>query len=179
MYKRLVGEALNTGTVDARQLVGLTDEGLLNRLEAGGPQPLLNSLRERRLFKRALDVPAAELEEGWGEWIASDRKRTVAAENALAEQLGLGSGELLIDYPAKPRMLGIDLLVLRQDGGLRKLTAAGWAAEINLPSLSDELYRSARRLRIFVSRRIDIADRDLLDLLRAVGESASRSASDH
>ncbi|MBC7789102.1 MAG: HD domain-containing protein [Anaerolineae bacterium] len=179
MYKRLVGEALNTGTVDARQLVGLTDEGLLNRLEAGGPQPLLNSLRERRLFKRALDVPAAELEEGWGEWIASDRKRTVAAESALAEQLGLGSGELLIDYPAKPRMLGIDLLVLRQDGGLRKLTAAGWAAEINLPSLSDELYRSARRLRIFVSRRIDIADRDLLDLLRAVGESASRSASDH
>ncbi|MBA3559515.1 MAG: HD domain-containing protein [Gemmatimonadaceae bacterium] len=172
MYKRLVYEALNAGIVDARELVGLTDEGLLNRLEAGGPQPLLSALRERQLYKRALDLPAAELEEGWGEWIASDRNRTVAAENALAAHFGLRPGELLIDYPTKPRMLGVDLLVLRQGGGLRKLTAAGWAAEINLPSLSDELYRSARRLRVFVARPIDIADWALLDMLRTAGQTS-------
>ncbi|MGI9078341.1 MAG: HD domain-containing protein [Gemmatimonadaceae bacterium] len=171
MYKRLVDEALNAGTVDARELVGLTDEGLLHRLEAGGHLPLLAALRERRLYKRALDLPAAELDEGWGEWIASNRKRTVATENALAAQFGLKPGELLIDYPAKPQMLGVDLLVLRHDGGLRKLTAAGWASEINLPSLSDELYRSARRLRVFVSRPIDIAGWELLDMLRTAGQS--------
>jgi len=178
MYKRLVDDALSAGFLDARGLVGLTDEGLLNRLEAGGPQPLLNALRERRLYKRALDLPAAELEDGWGEWISSDRKRTIAAENALAEHFGLKAGDLLIDYPAKPRMLGVDLLVLRQGGALRKLTAEGWAAEINLPSLSDELYRSARRLRVFVTRPLDIADAELLDMLQTAGKSSFHTSAD-
>ena len=35
-------------------------------------------------------------------------------ENALAEEAGLQPGELLLDYPVKTQMLGLDLLVQRR-----------------------------------------------------------------
>ena len=59
------------------------------------------------------------------EWIADDRALTAAVENALAVELGLAPGELLLDYPAKTQMLGLDLLVQRPYGEVRRLTAAG------------------------------------------------------
>ncbi|MEJ7810212.1 MAG: HD domain-containing protein [Gemmatimonadaceae bacterium] len=169
MYKRLVDDALRAGVLSGGELVAFTDEGLLHRLDEAGPTPLLGALRERRLYKRALDVAAAELDDSWGAWIADDRDRAVAAEDAIGSALGLAPGELLLDYPAKPRMLGLDLPVRRRDGSVRRLTAAGWASVINIPSLSEQLYRSARRLRVFVARPVGVGEEELL---RLVEESA-------
>jgi HD superfamily phosphohydrolase len=151
MYKRLVDDALREGTLVADQLVNLTDEGLLHSLE-GSPTPLLAALRERRLFKRVVDTPAAELDESWGDWIAEDHARASRTEDAVARALGVAPGSLLIDYPVKPAMLGLDIPVLTRDGGVMRLTAEGWTSAINLPVLSAELYRTARRLRVFVER---------------------------
>jgi hypothetical protein len=153
MYKRLVSDALDTGTLDAATLAGFTDEGLLHTLSARAPSPLLRALRERRLYKRAFEAPAADLPAGAGEWIAEDRALTVTVENALAAELGLAPGEVLIDYPAKTQMLGLDLLVQRRGGDVRRVTAAGWEGAINLPKLSDQLYHSARWLRVFTAHR--------------------------
>ena len=83
------------------------------------------------------------------------------AEDALARELGLAPGELLLDYPAKTQMLGLDLPVRRRDGEVRRLTAAGWEGAINLPALSEQLYRSARWLRVFTARPIAL-DRSLV-----------------
>ena len=89
------------------------------------------------------------------EWIADDRALTVAVENALADELGLEPRrDLLLDYPEKTQMLGLDLLVQRRDGEVRRLTATGWEGAINLPKLSEEFYRSARWLRVYTSPRI-------------------------
>ena len=41
---------------------------------------------------------------------------------------------------------------VRRDGSVRRLTAAGWEGAINLPKLSEELYGSARWLRVFTCR---------------------------
>ncbi len=101
MYKRLVTDALDTGTLDARTLAGFTDEGLLHTLELRAPSALLAALRGRKLYKRAFETPAADLPADAGEWIADDRALTVDVENALARELGLQPGELLLDYPAK------------------------------------------------------------------------------
>ena len=128
--------------------------------------PLLAALRERRLFKRVLEHPAAELHGETAEWIASDRALAVAAEDRLAAELGLAPGELLLDYPAKTQMLGLDLLVRSRDGRTRRLTSAGWAAGMNLPRLSEELYRSARWLRVFAARRLHVPADRLLALLQ-------------
>ena len=171
MYKRLVGDALAAGDVDARSLSTFDDEGLLHQLAHRGMPPLLAALRERRLYKRILECPAAELDAESLEWIADDRVRTTETEDLLATELGLGAGELLLDFPAKTQMLGLDLPVVRRSGAVRRLTMAGLEGIINLPVLSDQLYRSARWLRVFTARRVDVSRPELLDRLTRIGAS--------
>jgi hypothetical protein len=156
MYKRLVADALDAGALDARTLAGFTDEGLLHAIGQRAPSALLSRLRQRRLYKRAFECPAADLDGDAGEWIADDRGLTVAVEDALAREVGLQPGELLLDYPTKTQMLGLDLLVQRPYGEVRRVTAAGWEGAINLPKLSDELYHSARWLRVYTAVRVAI-----------------------
>jgi hypothetical protein len=164
MYKRLVGDAIDAGTLDARTLAGFTDEGILHVLEQRAPSKLLDALRLRRLYKRAFECPAADLAPDGGEWIADDRALTVAVENALARECGLRPGDVLLDYPTKTQMLGLDLLVQRPYGEVRRLTAEGWEGAINLPKLSDEFYRSARWLRVFTTPRVAVNPKAVIRL---------------
>jgi hypothetical protein len=161
MYKRLVSDALDAGSLSADALAGFTDEGLLLGLEARGGHPLVAALRERRLFKRAFEFPAARLPADRGEWIADDWRRTMEMEDELAGRLGLASGELLLDYPAKTEMLGLNLPVVRRDGRIEQLGEPTVGGTINLPMLADELYRSARWLRVFTAKPVQI-DRALI-----------------
>ena len=156
MYKRLVEDALRSGALDAELLPSLTDEGLIHLLEHGNPSPLLDALRTRRLYKRALEWPASQLDHEFGEWISVDRERTRQAEDDLAKQLDLQPGEVLLDFPMKTEMLGLDIPVLRRNREIERLTGQGWPGAINLPSLSEELYLSARWLRVFVAKRMEI-----------------------
>jgi uncharacterized protein len=152
MYKRLVEDALRDGRLTTDDLAGFTDEGLLHALDGPDAPPLLQALRERRLHKRLAEAPAAELETEALEWIATDRHRVRRAETAIAQAVGLEAGEVLLDFPAKTQMLGLDLPVLERDGGVGHLTQAGRAGAIDLPAIADALYRSARWLRVFSAR---------------------------
>jgi len=165
MYKRLVGDALAAGVVLRDAIVGYTDEGLLSHLGRTGPTPLLDALLARRLYKRALECPAAELADGAAEWIATDPALVVLVEDYLAKRVGLAPGELLLDYPAKTQMLGLDIPVQRRSGSIERLTPATLIGSINLPSLSDELYRSARWLRVFVARRTTVPTAEIMALV--------------
>ena len=167
MYKRLVEDACLTGILQQDQLAGFTDEGLLYFLEQRSPSPILEALRARNLFKRVVEWPASELEDEFGEWIGNDRARTRAAEEALASRLGLASGELLLDYPEKTQMLGLDIPVLRRDGTVERLTERGISGAINLPRLSEELYRSARWLRVFTAHRVTANPSEIMETIQA------------
>jgi len=169
MYKRLVEDAIAAGIVDERSLATYTDEGLMHRLESASPTQLLVALKGRKLYKRAAEWPAAELEDDTTEWIASDRKRVTDAENRLAREFGLRPGELLLDYPVKTQMLGLDIPVQRRSGKVERLTGEGWIGTINLPSLSEELYKSARWLRVFTAQRTKLEPRKILDALERLG----------
>jgi uncharacterized protein len=173
MYKRLVDGALRAGSLGAETLASYTDEGLLHELGSRAPSPLLAALRERRLYKRVFECPAAELPPEGGEWIADDRALVVAVEDRLAGEVGLAPGELLLDYPTKTQMLGLDIPVLRRDGSVRRLTAAGWEGAVNLPKLSEELYRSARWLRVFACRPLSVS-REALTRLATLPASEVR-----
>ena len=168
MYKRLVSEAVDAGALPADKLAAFTDEGLLHEPEAR-KLPMLAALRGRKLYKRAFECPAAELDAEAAEWIADDPALTTEAENALAIELGMHPGDLLLDYPTKTQMLGLDIPVLRRDGSIRRLTAEGWEGSVNLPKLSEELYRSARWLRVFTKTRMQI---DRAKILRLATMSA-------
>lgn len=165
MYKRLVEDAVRAKVVDVQSLARHTDEGLMHTLESDSPTPLLAALKERRLYKRAAEWPAAELSDDRLEWIATDRKRVAQAENSLAREFGLAPGELLLDYPLKTQMLGLDIPVLRRNGRVERLTSAGWEGSINLPTLSNDLYRSARWLRVFTARPVTLPAQPIHALL--------------
>ena len=165
MYKRLIEDALRTGLLAVGELAAYTDEGILHALDGDDAPPLLGAIRERRLYKRAMEAPAAELTGLDLEWIAEDRDRTRAAEDALARAHGFRSGELLLDYPRKERMLGLDLPLLARDGTVRRITDSGLAGAINLPILAEQLYQSARWLRVFTVGRVEIARSEVLAVL--------------
>jgi uncharacterized protein len=177
MYKRLVAVALETGAVAAPAVARFTDEGLLVHLDTPALVPaartLLDAIRVRRLHKRAYECPAATLGDDVGEWIASDFALTRRVEDALARELSCPPGAVLLDYPTKTQMLGLDLPMLRRDGRVEQLTAAGWEGAINLPRLSDELYRSARRLRVFTANRTPVPAERLLRVLRLEAHEVS------
>lgn len=170
MYKRLVADVLNSGAVNQTQVARYTDEGLMTHLEtlelSATARTLLHALRVRILHKRAYEAPAATLGEGVGEWIASDYALAHRVENALSDELKLSRGAVLLDFPAKTQMLGLDIPVLRRDGRVEQLTATGWDGAINLPRLSDELYQSARRLRVFTAGRAPVPEAGVLNLVR-------------
>ena len=174
MYKRLVEDAVNAGSLDAATLAGFTDEGLLHDLARRAPSPLLVALRERRLFKRAFQCPAGDLSGEAAEWIADDRRLTRCVEDALARELGLNPGELLLDYPAKTQMLGLDIPVQRRNGDVFRLTAHG-EGSINLPKLAEEFYRSARWLRVFTCRPVQLKRERALELLTRSREEVCAS----
>lgn len=166
MYKRMVEDALYAHAIDPELLASYTDEGLLHRLEHASPTSLLDSLKSRRLYKRAAEWPASQLDDGFGEWVATDRDRTRKAEDELAKRFDLKPGELLLDFPVKTQMLGLDIPVERRNGGVERLTSQGWPGTIDLPRLSDELYQSARWLRVFTSRRMELDITKVLGLIR-------------
>jgi len=153
MYKRLVEDALRSETLDFKTLTRLTDEALLTVLP---DTTLLRSLRSRKLYKRAMECPATDFDEGAADWIASDRALVVETEDALARRVGLEPGELLIDFPAKTQMLDLNIAVQRKNGDVERLT--GRTSAINLPALSTQLYRSARWLRVFTARPVTLPE---------------------
>ena len=155
MYKRIVERALERKAVRLEQLGAFTDEALLHAVGEGGADPMVAALRERRLFKRAFEASAAELPGDALEWISDDLPRVRMAEASLAAELGLAPTDVLLDYPAKTQMLGLDLLVEERDGSVRRLTESGAPGAIQVTRLADELYRSARWLRVFTAGKTD------------------------
>jgi uncharacterized protein len=168
MYKRMVETALSDGALEIAALGRYTDEGLLSTLEAaskGEVRALLHDLLARRLFKRAFESPAAALPMDSLEWIADDRDRARRAEKAIAAKLGLAPDDVLLDFPAKTQMLGLDLPVLARDGTVHRVTQEGIPGAIDLPVLAEQLYRSARYLRLFTRGRKAISRVELMAVL--------------
>ncbi len=114
----------------------------------------VDALHRRRLPKRAAEVVAAELEDGVpGAWVGGDTPLKRRVEERLARELELGPGGVFLDYPAKPGMFRLDLLVEVAPGEAVRVGPGGHAGLIGLPRVADELYHTARVLRLFTVER--------------------------
>ena len=151
MFKRAVRGAVARGSLTVEAIAEATDDGLMEVLIARDRSPLAQAVRARRLHKRALDLPATDVPPDVQPWVADDPGLLERVEDALAARAGLAPGDLLIDFPARSSMLGVDLPLRNRDGTVDRLTDAGRAGQLGLPRVADELYRTARRLRVFVA----------------------------
>lgn len=174
LYKRIVEEAVRARLIDPEELIGPTDEELLYELSRRGldsgdgiglriANRWIPALRHRKLPKRALELTAADLSGREVEsWAIGDSPRKRAVEDELALELGLESGEVIIDFPVKSAMFQLDLLVERRNGEVQRLGLEGVEGVLDLPRVATELYTTARVLRVFTLERRDIqADRVL------------------
>ena len=153
MFKRLVRGAIAAGRVDPHAIASATDDGLIHELMRDDTSGLARRLRERRLAKRALDLAATDLPAETPAWPSDDPDLVERVEDRLARELGLATGELFLDFPAKPAMLVLDVPLVRRDGGVTHLGGGDPSAHLGLPRVAAELYRSARRLRVFALGR--------------------------
>jgi HD superfamily phosphohydrolase len=190
LYKRLVQEAVDGGVIASDELVGLSDERLLVLLEVRAEgvegdaarrvaERWLPAVRERRLPKRALELPGEALRGlPAEEWLPAGGGAVQRLEERLAAELDLAPGGVFLDYPEKPRMMGLDLLMLRRDGAVQRLTAGGRSGLIDLPRVADELYYTARVFRVFTEQRRTVAAERMLGLLSLSAPELSARLSD-
>jgi uncharacterized protein len=177
MFKRAVRIAVRAGNATMQGIAEATDDGLMELLITRDPNGLAASIRARRLHKRAVDLPASEVVGDVQAWVAGDPDLLERVEDAIAEQVGLPPGGVLLDFPARTAMLGVNLALRTRSGAVERLTDAGRAGHLGLPRVADELYRSARRLRIFVSSQPSRSLEPVLALLTSpAGEVKARVA---
>ena len=151
MFKRAVRGAVRRGSLSMEAIAEATDDGLMEQLITRDGNALAAAIRARRLHKRALDLPASDVPEPAEPWVAENPDLLERVEDALAREVGLAPGDVLLDFPARSSMLGVDLPLRTRGGPVERLTDAGRAGQLGLPRVADELYRSARRLRVFVA----------------------------
>ena len=150
MFKRLVRRAIAAGRMSPDDIAVATDDGLSHELQQHDQTGLARALRERRLAKRALDIPATELPAEMGTWPATDPDLLQRVEERLATELGLGADELFLDFPSKPDMFDVSI---------------PGAEDIGLSRVAAELHRSAQRLRVFVLEPAEIPARAIVELV--------------
>jgi len=157
MFKRGVRAAVQTGALTMEAVADATDDGLTERLTTADPTRLTPAVAARRLYKRALDLPASEVPSEREPWVRERPDLLERVENRLAQEIGLAPGELLLDFPSNPSMLAVDLPLRTRTGAVERLTGEGVAGQFGLPRVAGELYRSARRFRIFTARPVSRA----------------------
>jgi HD superfamily phosphohydrolase len=174
MFKRAVRGAVARGSLTVEGIAEATDDGLMEVLISRDRNPLAAAIRARRLHKRAVDLPATDVPADIQPWVAEDPGLLERVEDALAARAGLHAGDLLIDFPARSSMLGVDLPLRTRGGAIERLTDAGRAGQLGLPRVADELYHTARRLRVFVAAAPSGPLDGVLDLLTCPAPEVER-----
>lgn len=160
MFKRVVRTAIRHGALHPAWIARSSDEALMEALGRLPDTSLSDRLRQRRLYKRVLDVPATEIPAGAGGWVAADPDLAEQVEDRLAGEYGLGPGECLLDYPVKPEMLAGDIPIVSRDG-------ARIAPQLGIQQVADQLHAQARRVRVYAARSVPLDRSAVIGLLEA------------
>lgn len=163
MFKRLVRRAIAAGRVSPDDVALATDDGLSHELQQQDETGLARALRERRLAKRALDIPGTELPAEPADWLSRDPDLLQRVEERLAKELKLGKDQLFLDCPSKPDMFDVSMPGL---------------GSLGLPRVAKELHRSAQRLRVFVLEPVEVPAPMIVELVALPRDEVARRFSE-
>ena len=189
-FVRLIETALANGLLSSEELAGPSDEELLGqialrveRMSAGSAVDpsssiarvleLLAALTDRRLPKRVIELTGDRLPDRVSSWPGRRADLVAALERRLAAEWGVPDGSVIFDYPGYPDMLELNVLLVRRNGDVRRLTALGERGLIDIPRLGRSLHHSARVLRIFSFEPVREPDpKQVLEWVEASEEEA-------
>ena len=84
MFKRAVRAAVARGTVTVQAIADATDDGLMELLIERDHNALAAAIRARRLYKRAMDLPASDVPGDTQPWVADDPDLLERVEDVIA-----------------------------------------------------------------------------------------------
>lgn len=166
MFKRAVRQSIARGDLSTDWISFTTDESLMGRLR-DLDLPIALRLKQRRLYKRALDVEGSGVPSAVAASLQVPEELE-RIEDSVAQQVGLKPGELLIDLPSKPAMLAADIPVLKRNGDVVRLEESDGEIRFGIREVADELNATARRLRVFATKRCSITPEFVMDTAAAV-----------
>ena len=165
MFKRVVRTALAHGELTVDAIAHSTDEDLMRSLRETHDNEIATRLRRRKLYKRLIDIAGEEVPEGAGDWVAECPDLVEQVENRLAANLQLQPGEVLLDFPAKAKMIDVDMPLLRKDGTVEPLATPDGMARMGIHRIANELHARARRLRVFAATARSLDPQEILRLV--------------
>ncbi|MEE8477241.1 MAG: hypothetical protein V3S19_02670, partial [Gemmatimonadales bacterium] len=175
MFKRAVRVAVANGALTTEAIADANDGAITERLLETDTTGLATAVYYRRLFKRAADIPGNQLPAETQPWVWQDVALRERVEDALAKEVGLEPGELLLDLPARQAMFGVDLPLKTRSGAVEWLTDENRSGELGVRGVAEELYHSAQRLRVFVARPVTLPANAVLGVVTLPeGEVARR-----
>jgi hypothetical protein len=175
MFKRAVRAAIGAGGLTTEFIADANDGAITERLLAVDTTDLATAVYHRRLFKRAVDIPGNQLPTETQPWVWQDVALRERVEDALANEVGLEPGQLLLDLPARQAMFGVDLPLKTRSGAVEWSTGESRSGELGLRGVAEQLYHSAQRLRVFVSRPVALQSDAVLGVVTLPeGEVAGR-----
>ena len=165
MFKRAVQQAIVADHLCVDTIADSGDEELMQSLLSFSGNTLAQRLRNRDLYKRVVDLGGEDVPEGTGDWVSEDPGLVARVEDRVARDLNLPPGDLLIDFPAKAKMLDADMPLLRKDGTVQPLAGDPEAGQLGIQKIADELHARARRLRLFSATDLIIEPNAVVDLI--------------
>lgn len=174
MFKRLVLESLSSGELDPGWIANSTDEALMEALERKQNAALATRLRKRKLYKRVFDIPAGELPNGAGGWIAANPDLTEQVENMLAKKCQVEPGSLLLDFPQKAALLAADLPVQHRSGDIEPLNSGSGPWPLGIQQVGEQLHSNARHLRVFAAEPVSLKKEVVLELVEMGADEVRR-----
>jgi len=181
MLRTLVLLALDRGLIVLEELHRWSDSELFTVLRlrvTEGPRlapedcalftELLDRLLERRLYYVACTFPLSAMQKPGAAAI-------LEAERALAEELGLGEGQVVLDFPEKPTMLATDILVRWPDGAVRNARDLGPEDGFALNAAQQALYVASGQVSLFTAERRQVDPELVLRRLQEAEETVRDS----
>jgi HD superfamily phosphohydrolase len=150
MLLRAVQEALRSGHMEPRSVERTDDANLLRTLASDdAPDPigvLASALRDRRLYKRAVEVRVDDERYPTLERLWFHPTQRAVLEDGWAAAAGASPPSVLLDIP-EPRPIVVDLPIVIDDGEANEWDRVSGLTEADL----ERLQRSARLIRVFAA----------------------------